>query len=135
MRRECFPRHRGLAIPICITARNARAVMHAGMTNYRFPLRRGKRSWHFRCMRNPQFAYLVGGPRAILTARLPIFKRNSTGWRIETLERYSITMAIHFQRWKRRIDSLRINVNRDFFFVLILKFGISRTLFYLHSSS
>ena len=37
MRREYqerFPRHRGLAIPTCIThVRDARAVMHAGIAN------------------------------------------------------------------------------------------------------
>ena len=39
MRRKCrerFPRHRGLAIPTCI---KARAVMHAGIANQRFPLK------------------------------------------------------------------------------------------------
>ena len=38
MRRECrerFPSHRRLAIPTCITAR---AVMHGGIANLRFPL-------------------------------------------------------------------------------------------------
>ena len=34
-----FPRYRGLAIPTCITARVARAVMHAGIANSRFPLK------------------------------------------------------------------------------------------------
>ena len=36
MRRECrerFPRHHGLAIPTCITARYACAMMHAGIAN------------------------------------------------------------------------------------------------------
>ena len=34
--RERFLRHRGLAIPTCITAR---ALMHAGITNWWFPLK------------------------------------------------------------------------------------------------
>ena len=33
IRRERFPCHRGLAIPTCITARDARAVMLAGIAN------------------------------------------------------------------------------------------------------
>ena len=42
--------------------RDARAVMHAGITNERFPLKSaagGKCSRHSRCMRNPQF-YVSG---------------------------------------------------------------------------
>ena len=43
MRQEClerFPRHRGLAVPTCIThVRDARPVMHAGVANWRFPLK------------------------------------------------------------------------------------------------
>ena len=43
MRRECresFPRHCGLAIPKCITARSVtRAVVHAGIANQRSPLK------------------------------------------------------------------------------------------------
>ena len=39
MRRECFPRHHGLAIPTFITARPARAVLHAGIAKQRFPLK------------------------------------------------------------------------------------------------
>ena len=31
--RERFPRNRGLATPTCITARDVRAVMHAGVAN------------------------------------------------------------------------------------------------------
>ena len=42
MRQECrkrFPRYCGLAIPTYIRhVRDARAVMHAGIANYRFPL-------------------------------------------------------------------------------------------------
>ena len=34
--RECFSRHHGLAIPACIMER---AVMHAGIANYRLPLK------------------------------------------------------------------------------------------------
>ena len=37
--RECLPRHRGLAIPTCITTRAVRAVMYAGIANQRFPLK------------------------------------------------------------------------------------------------
>ena len=33
MRRERFPRHRGLAIPTCIHVRHARAMMHAAIVN------------------------------------------------------------------------------------------------------
>ena len=38
---ETFLHHRVLAIPTCITARvcDARAVMHAGIANLRFPLK------------------------------------------------------------------------------------------------
>ena len=39
MRRECrerFTRQRGLVVPTCISPR---AVMHAGIANYRFPLK------------------------------------------------------------------------------------------------
>ena len=39
--------------------RHPRAVMHIGIANPRWL---GKRSRHSRCMRNPQFTYLVGGP-------------------------------------------------------------------------
>ena len=42
MRRECwerFPRHLRLAISTCIMAGDARAVMHAGIANWRFPLK------------------------------------------------------------------------------------------------
>ena len=58
MRRKCrkrHPRHRGLA----------RAVMHAGIAEERFPLKSvaGKRSRHPLCMRNPQF--YVSGKRPI----------------------------------------------------------------------
>ena len=41
MHRECrerFPRHGGLTIPTCIV-RDARAVMHAGIANWRFPMK------------------------------------------------------------------------------------------------
>ena len=66
MRRECrerFPSHRGLAIPACVTARDTRAVIHAGIANYQFPLKSGKRYRHSRRMCNHQFC--VFGKRPI----------------------------------------------------------------------
>ena len=42
MRRKCrehFSRHRGLAIPTCSTARDARAMMNVGIANKLFPLK------------------------------------------------------------------------------------------------
>ena len=49
-----FSPRRGFAIPTCITARDTRAVMHAGIVNQPSPLKSvvGKT---FRRMRNPQF--------------------------------------------------------------------------------
>ena len=53
-----FPHHCGLAIPTCITAR---AMMHAGIVNWRYPLMSvaGKTFPALRRMRNPQF-YVPG---------------------------------------------------------------------------
>ena len=54
-----FKGYRKLAIPACITARDARAVMHVGIAYLRW---RGKRSRHSRRMRTRNFAYLARGP-------------------------------------------------------------------------
>ena len=69
MHRECrerFPRHRGLVIPTCITARVWRTWRDACRDRYlavSFEVGGGeKRSRHSRRMRNPQFTYLVRGP-------------------------------------------------------------------------
>ena len=61
MRLECLEhlvRHRGLAIQICITARAWRTCRDACQNSFE-----RKRSWHSRCMRNPQF--YVSGKRHI----------------------------------------------------------------------
>ena len=58
--REHFPRHHGLAIPTCITARAWR--MPGSITSdFLLSRWRGKRSLHSRRMRNPQFC--VSGKR------------------------------------------------------------------------
>ena len=64
MRRECrerFPRHRGLAIPACITARASRAWCMSGSltSGFLWSRWREKRSRPSRCMRNLQF-YVSG---------------------------------------------------------------------------
>ena len=67
MRRECrerFPRHRGLAIPTCITARAWRTYRDA-CRDCEVSGWRGKHSQHPRRMRNPQF--YVSGKRPIGT--------------------------------------------------------------------
>ena len=60
-RRECreyFPRHRGLAILTCITARAWR-MLGSLISGFLWSRWRGKRSRHSRRMRNPQF-YVSG---------------------------------------------------------------------------
>ena len=65
MRRERFPRHRGLAIPTCIMARASRTwSLTSGFLWSRW---RGKRSRHSRRMHNPQFS--VSDKRPIAPAR------------------------------------------------------------------
>ena len=103
MRWECWerlPRHRGSAIPVCITARawllsdmgflsdsgHVRAVMHAGKANFRFLLSQsqGKRSRHSRRMRNPQFYVFVKKPMSFkITSLRPgnhALSTNSVGY-------------------------------------------------------
>ena len=64
IRRERFPRHRGLAIPTCIMARVWRACRDPCLTSgFRWSWWRGKRSRHSQRMRNPQF--YVSGKRPI----------------------------------------------------------------------
>ena len=57
--RERFPRHRELAIPAYITARDGRRDSYLAFFLSRW---RGKHSRHSLCLRNPQFTYLVRGP-------------------------------------------------------------------------
>ena len=69
--RERFPCHRRLVIPTCITARAL--SMPGSLTSGFFWSRwRGKRSWHSRRMRNPQF--YVAGKRSILITLISDFK-------------------------------------------------------------
>ena len=59
---EMLPRHRGLTIPTCITARASRTCRDAcrdRLLCFFWSRRRGKRSRYSRCMRNPHF-YLSG---------------------------------------------------------------------------
>ena len=58
--------------------RHARAVMHVGIANPRW---RGKRSWHSRRMRNPQF--YVSGKRPFRSLKFNI--ANETSWRIKSI--------------------------------------------------
>ena len=58
--RKRFPRHRGLAIPTCITARAWRRCIPGSLTSgFLWSRWRGKRSRHSRRIRNPQF-YVSG---------------------------------------------------------------------------
>ena len=77
-------------------------VMHAGIANKRFPLKSvaGKTlHWHSRCMRNPQFTYLVRGPWrrrsevAILTVHL--IWNASTDSRVAIMPTFSLLMPPH----------------------------------------
>ena len=56
--RERFPR-RSLQKKLPASDPDMHHVMHVGVANPRW---RGKRSWHSRCIRNPQFTYFETGP-------------------------------------------------------------------------
>ena len=64
--RERFPRHHGIAIPTCITARAWRTCRDVcrdrQLTGFIWSRWRGKRSRHSRRMRNPQFYVSVKRP-------------------------------------------------------------------------
>ena len=95
MRRECrerFPRHRGLAIPICITTRAwrtchdaCRDLLTGGFLWSRW---RGKGSRHSRRMRSPQF--YVSGKQVLVRGpcRIPLRERESANLKRGKFQRY-----------------------------------------------
>ena len=98
MRRECqehFPHHEGKrSWHASRHVRDARAVLHAGIANWRFPLKSavgGKRSRHSRRMRNPQF--YVSGKRP-MNATLLLHEGQSVATILSYLK-YSISSLNH----------------------------------------